>query len=119
MKTSSCAAVAVLSLFAVTGVQAEEYQGVQAPVSALSRADIHQQAVRAAHAPNQNIPSAAIPMAPLENGRDRASVIAEGVVAAHDPTQNMARGSFVNSIIPTWYVTGSVATRRGIVSDSQ
>lgn len=112
MKTSNCAAAAALSLLAVTGVQAEEYHGVQAPVSALSRAEVHEQAVRAAHAPNQNIPAAAIPMAALENGRDRASVHAEAVAAAHNPTRNLGRGAFVNSEIPSQYTTGSLAKRR-------
>ncbi|SEM06085.1 hypothetical protein SAMN05518845_115160 [Variovorax sp. YR750] len=119
MKTSKCAAAAVLSLLAVTGVQAEEYHGVQAPVSALSRTDVYQQAVRAAYAPNQNVPAAAIPMAPLENGRDRASVNMEAVAAANNPVQNLGRGAFVNSIIPPEYTTGSFAKNPGIAAGSR
>ncbi|WP_225783749.1 alpha/beta hydrolase [Xenophilus sp. Marseille-Q4582] len=102
MKTSKIFAVAALSFAAVAGVaQAEEYQGVQAPVSALSRADVQQQAVTAAHAANQNVPSSAIPMAALRNGRDRAAVQAEAIAAAHDGTQNLERGAFANSQLPT------------------
>ena len=53
MKTSKIFAVAVLSLAAAAGVHAEEYQGVQEPVSALSRADVQAQAVAAANAKDQ------------------------------------------------------------------
>ena len=45
MKTSKIFAVAALSLAAAVGVHAEEYQGVQGSVSALSRADVQAQAV--------------------------------------------------------------------------
>ena len=48
MKTSKIFAIAALSLTALVGVaQAEEYQGVLSPVSALSRSEVQQQAVGA------------------------------------------------------------------------
>ena len=101
MKTSKIFAVAALSFAALTGVaQAEEYQGVQGTVSALSRAEVQQQAVTAAHAANQNVPSSAIPMGSLANSRDRALVQAEAVATAHDSTQNLRRESFAGSQIP-------------------
>ena len=59
MKTSKILAVAALSLAAAVGVHAEEYQGVQGSVSALSRAEVQTQAVAAAQAKDQNVSSAA------------------------------------------------------------
>ncbi|WP_225781485.1 alpha/beta hydrolase [Xenophilus sp. Marseille-Q4582] len=101
MKTSKIFAVAALSFAAFAGVaQAEEYQGVTESVSALSRAEVQQQAVAAAHAANQNVPSSAIPMGSLAQSRDRALVQAEAVAAAHDSTQNLRRESFAGSQIP-------------------
>ena len=101
MKTSKIFAVAALSFAALTSVaQAEQYEGVQAPVSALSRADVQQLAVNAAHAANQNVPSSAIPMGSLQNSRDRAAVHAEAVAQAHNGTQNLRSEAFADSQIP-------------------
>ena len=110
MKTSKIFAVATLSFAALTGVaQAEEYQGVQGTVSALSRAEVQQQAVNAAHAANQNVPSSAIPMGSLQNSRDRAAVHAEAVAQAHDSTQNLRQEAFAGSQIPVQLQQGQSA----------
>jgi len=90
-------AALALSLVAAAGAHAETYEGVQAPVSALSRADVQAEAVRAAHAPNQNVPSGSVVLAPLASPRDRALVQAEAVRAAAAPDQNVSSGSRVDS----------------------
>lgn len=100
MKTSKIFAVAALSLTAFAGVHAEEYQGVTDSVSALSRAEVHQQAVTKAHAANQNIPANAVSMGALNSPRDRAAVRAEAVAAARDGSQNLEAGAFAGSQIP-------------------
>ncbi|RYF67464.1 MAG: alpha/beta hydrolase [Comamonadaceae bacterium] len=113
MKTSNILAVAALSFAALTGaVHAEEYQGVLAPVSALSRSEVQQQAVAKAHSANQNIPLHAISMGALNSSRDRASVQAEAVAAAHDGAQNLEAGAFAESRIPAYLHTGAAATQR-------
>ena len=100
MKTSKIFAVAALSLAAVAGAHAEQYQGVTDPVSALSRAEVQTQAVAAAHAANQNINGSSLVLASPAQPRDRAGVQAEAVAAAHDGTQNLDAQSFANSQIP-------------------
>ncbi|MGK6310224.1 helicase SNF2 [Variovorax sp. DT-64] len=90
MKTSSYIATSAFSLFAAVGVlvsagaQAETYQGVHAPVSANSRADIRAQAVIAAHSENPYAEGASSRVAPrLIASTDRATVRAEAVASAH------------------------------------
>ena len=112
MKTSKIVAVAALSLLAAVGAQAEEYEGVLTFNSALSRAEVQQQAVAAAHAANQNVDPSSVVAAAQSNPRDRLSVQAEAVAAAHNPTANLDAKSFVNSRIPAEYTNGSLATRR-------
>lgn len=97
MKSSKFLALAVLSFAAAAGVHAEEYQGVQEPVSALSRAQVQAQAVAAAHAKDQNVSSSSRVAQPLAASKQRAQVQAEAVRAAHAPDQNVASGSRVNS----------------------
>jgi len=90
-------AVSALALLGATAAQAEAYEGVQAPVSALDRAAVHAEAVAAAHAPNQNVPSGSVVLAPLPQSRDRLQVQAEAVRAAYAPDQNVTPGSRVDS----------------------
>ncbi|WP_225784209.1 hypothetical protein [Xenophilus sp. Marseille-Q4582] len=112
MKTSKIFAVAALSFAALTGaVHAEEYQGVLDFQGQLSRAEVQQQAVAAAHAKDQNIPLHARSMGALQNPRDRASVQAEAVAAAHDGAQNLEAGAFADSQIPTNLHTGAFTTQ--------
>ncbi|MBO9642914.1 MAG: alpha/beta hydrolase [Pseudacidovorax sp.] len=111
-KTSKIIALAALSFAAVSGASAEEYQGVIAPVSAFSRAEVNAQAVQAARA-EQNLEYvgqqvAVAPAAP----RSRAAVQAEAVAAAHSPTWNLDSKAFVNSTIPAQYTQGSLSVYR-------
>ena len=101
MKTSNlfaAAAFAWLGLIAATGVQAETYEGVQAPVSGLNRADVQGEAMRTAPAPDQNVTRGS---RGAGNGRScratAASVQAEAVRAASAPDQNVNASSRVNS----------------------
>lgn len=115
MKTSKILAIAALSLSTLVGTaQAEEYQGVLPPVSALSRTEVQQQAVGAAHAANQNVSASSIAMGPLQAARDRAAVQAEAMAAAHDGTQNLVRGAFVNSQLPTQFQPTAVGARAAL-----
>lgn len=97
MKTSKILAVAALSLAAAVGAQAEQYQGVQAPVSALSRADVQAQAVAAAQAKDQNVTRGSRGAETVAVSKDRALVQAEAVRTAHAPDQNVSSGSRVDS----------------------
>lgn len=111
-KTSKIIALAALSFAAVAGASAEEYQGVVAPVSAFSRAEVNAQGVQAARA-EQNLEYvgqqvAVAPAAP----RSRTAVQAEAVAAAHNPTSNLDAKAFVNSTIPTQYTQGSLSVYR-------
>jgi len=90
-------AVSAIALLGAAAVQAEEYQGVQAPASALGRSAVQAEAVAAAHAPNQNVSSASLVQAPPAAPRDRQQVRAEAVRAAYAPDQNISAGSRVNS----------------------
>jgi len=97
MNTQRLLAAVALSLVAAAGAHAETYEGVQAPVSALSRADVQAEAVKAAHAPNQNVSSSSLVQGPLASPRDRALVQVEAARAAAAPDQNVSSGSRVNS----------------------
>ena len=90
-------AVSAMALLGAAAVQAEEYQGVQAPASALDRAAVQAEAVAAAHAPGQNVSSSSLVQAPPARPRDRLQVQAEAVRTAHAPDQNISSGSRVNS----------------------
>jgi hypothetical protein len=104
MKTSKIIAAAALSLLAAAGAQAETYQGVQAPVSAASRAEVNAQAAVAARAANPYADGATASLAPeLASVRDRSSVAAEAITTAHEPNQNLDRKAFVNSVVPAQY----------------
>lgn len=97
MKTSNLFAAAALALLAATGAQAETYEGVQAPVSALNRSDVEAQAVAAAHAKDQNVTRGSRGPETVAVSRDRAGVEAEAVGHAARPDQNVVAGSKFNS----------------------
>ena len=101
MKRVQIFAAAALSLLAV-GAQAESYEGVHAPVSAQSRADMNAEAVRAASAPDQNVTRGSRGPETVKVSKDRALVSAEAVRTANAPDQNVVGGSRVNSrVIPS------------------
>jgi hypothetical protein len=110
MKTSSILAAAALSFVAVTGAQAETYQGVAQPVSANSRAAVNAEAVRAASAPDQNVPLGSRGPVPFTSTADAAKVRAEAVATAHAPDQNVASGSKYNSRVISTMQTPDAAT---------
>ena len=84
MKTSKIIAAAAFSLLAAVGAQAETYEGVHAPVSANSRAEVRDQAVVAAHGENPYAEGVSSRVAPaLVASTDRAGVRNEAVAAAH------------------------------------
>lgn len=97
MKTSHILAAAALALVAVTGAQAETYQGVNAVVSAKSRDEVNAEAVRAAAAPNQNVTRGSRGPETVAVSQDRAVVEAEAVRTSYAPDQNVTSGSRVNS----------------------
>ena len=83
MKTSNLFAAAALALLAASGAQAETYEGVHAPVSANSRADVRTQAVVAAHSENPYAEGVSSRVAPaLTASADRGVVRNEAVAAA-------------------------------------
>ena len=83
MKTSKIIAAAALSLLAAAGAQAETYEGVHAPVSANSRADVRAQAVIAARSDNPYAEAVSSRVAlVLTASTDRGIVRSEAVAAA-------------------------------------
>ncbi|MET0544086.1 MAG: DUF4148 domain-containing protein [Variovorax sp.] len=98
MKTSrTLLAAAAISMLAAFGAQAETYDGVQQPVSALSRSDVAAEAVRAASAPNQNVVRGSRGAEAFTPVADPAAVRAQAIAAASAPDQNVSSGSRVNS----------------------
>ena len=97
MKTSTFLAAATLSLLAAVGAQAETYDGVHQPVSALSRADVNAEAVRAAAAPNQNVTRGSRGADPFTSTASREAVTAEAIEKNNAPDQNVTGGSKYNS----------------------
>lgn len=97
MKTSALLAAATLSLVAMVGAHAETYDGVHQPVSALSRADVNAEAVRAASAPNQNVTRGSRGADPFTSVADVAAMRAQAIATANAPDQNVSSGSRVNS----------------------
>ncbi|VTU26363.1 hypothetical protein H4CHR_01780 [Variovorax sp. PBS-H4] len=84
MNTSKIIAAAAFSLFAAAGAQAETYQGVHAPVSANSRADVRAQAVIAARSENPYAEGVSSHVAPAMTASiERGSMRSEAVAAAH------------------------------------
>ncbi|MEJ8845701.1 DUF4148 domain-containing protein [Variovorax rhizosphaerae] len=93
----AAAALAVVGLIAAAGVQAETYEGVQAPVSGLNRADVQGEAMRTARAPDQNVTRGSRGAETVQVSGDRIAVKAEAVRAASAPDQNVNASSRVNS----------------------
>ncbi len=94
---SQLVAVASFAMLAAAGAKAETYDGVHAPVSAMSRADVNAEAVRTASAPDQNVVRGSRGPETVAVSKDRASVVAEAVRTAAQPDQNVTPGSRVNS----------------------
>ncbi|WP_194274059.1 DUF4148 domain-containing protein [Variovorax paradoxus] len=90
-------AVGSFAMLAAAGAKAETYQGVHAPVSAMSRADVAAEAVRTAAAPDQNVVRGSRGPETMAVSTDRARVVAEAVRTAAAPDQNVTSGSRVNS----------------------
>ncbi|MEJ8858438.1 DUF4148 domain-containing protein [Variovorax robiniae] len=100
MKASNllaAAALALVGLIAATGVQAETYEGVQAPVSGLNRADVQSEAIRTATAPDQNVTRGSRGPETVQVSVARSVVKAEAVRTAAAPDQNVNPSSRVNS----------------------
>ncbi|VTU13078.1 hypothetical protein SRS16CHR_00317 [Variovorax sp. SRS16] len=97
MKTSYILAAAALSVLAAAGAQAETYQGVQTSVSAKSRTEVNEEAVRSASAPNQNVVRGSRGAEPFKSVADPAAVRAQAIATANAPDQNVVGGSRVNS----------------------
>jgi hypothetical protein len=97
MKTSYILAAAALSILAVTGAQAESYDGVQSAVSAKSRDEVNVEAARTAAAPNQNVVRGSRGAEPFTPVADAAAVRAQAIATANAPDQNVSSGSRVNS----------------------
>jgi hypothetical protein len=85
MKRSYLLALASLSLLVAVGAQAQ--------VAGRSRADVEQEAVRAASAPDQNVVRGSRGADPFKVVADPAAVSAQAVAVAHAPDQNVVRGS--------------------------
>ncbi|WP_077002371.1 DUF4148 domain-containing protein [Variovorax sp. KK3] len=97
MNTTRFLAIAALSLLGAAGAQAEIYEGVQAPVSGMSRADVEAEAVRTAAAPNQNVVRGSRGAEAFKSVADPEAVRAQAIATANAPDQNVTGGSRVNS----------------------
>ncbi len=97
MKTSRLLAAAAVTLLATLGAQAETYEGVAQPVSALGRAEVNAEAVRAASAADQNVVRGSRGAEAFTSAATRDSVRAQAALAAAAPDQNVVPGSRVNS----------------------
>lgn len=83
MKSNRILAAAVLSLLAIAGAQAENYDGVHPLTHSASRAEVKAQAVVAAHSANPYAEGYdAGPAAPIASEVARTEVKQEAVVAA-------------------------------------
>ena len=115
MKTSKIIAAVALTILAAAGAQAETYQGVQAPVSANSRAQVNAEAEVAARSANPYADGYNAVAPVVAGNADRASVAAQAVAAAHEPNQNLDRKAFVNSVVPEQYkIARPVAQQAGL-----
>lgn len=113
MNTSKLIAAAALSILAAAGAHAETYEGVQAPVSANSRAEVQAEAVVAARSDDPFAEGVSSRVAPaLTASADRSVIRAQAVAAAHEPNQNLDRKAFVNSVIPSQYKIERPATQQ-------
>ena len=113
MKTSKIIAAAALSILAAAGAQAESYEGVHAPVSTHSRAEVNAQAVVAARSENPYADGVSSRVAPaLTASADRSVIRSQAVATAHEPNQNLDRKAFVNSVVPAQYNIARPVTQR-------
>jgi hypothetical protein len=103
MKTSKIIAATALSLLAAAaGAQAENDTGTLQVHSVRTRAEVHAEAVAAAHSPFDPNAEAALSIArPLPGLTDRSVVRAEAVAAARARNRNFENSGVVNSAIPT------------------
>lgn len=90
-------AISAIALLGTSAAQAETYQGVLVAPRDRSRADVMHDAVRTAHAPDQNVVRGSRGAEPIGVSQDRAAVRLEAVRAAAAPDQNVSSGSRVNS----------------------
>lgn len=97
MKTSYILAAAALSVLAMTGAQAEDYQGVAPVVSVKSRDEVNVEAMRTASAPDQNVVRGSRGAEKFTPMADASAVRAQAIAAASAPDQNVSGGSRVNS----------------------
>ncbi|MBO9652167.1 MAG: alpha/beta hydrolase [Variovorax sp.] len=113
MKTSKLIAAAALTILAAAGAQAETYEGVQAPVSANSRAEVQAQGVIAARTENPYGDAASSRVAPtLSASGDRSTVRSTAVATAHSANQNLKREAFVNSVVPSQFKLDRATTQQ-------
>jgi len=92
MKTSNIIAAAALSLLAAAGAQAETYDGVHAPVSANSRADVHAQAMVAARSENPYAEAVSSRVTPTMTASTGRTAVRNGAVAAAHSANPYAEG---------------------------
>ena len=113
MKTSNILAATALSLLAVAGAHAENYEGVLQHTGILTRADVNAQAIVAARSVNPYATGAtAARIAPVMNASvDRSTVRAEAYAKAHAPNQNVRVESFAGSKLPSQYINGTLKIR--------
>ena len=97
LKFLAVGAFSTLAAFASVSAQAETYEGVQAPVSALARADVQAEAVRTASAADQNVVRGSRGAENFTAMADRSAVHFEAMRAAAAPDQNVSSGSRVDS----------------------
>jgi hypothetical protein len=90
-------AISAIALLGSSVAQAENYQGVLIAPQERSRADVMHDAMRAAHAPDQNVARGSRGAEPIGVSQDRTVARAEAVRAAAAPDQNVSAGSRVNS----------------------
>ena len=90
-------AVGSFALLAAAGANAESYEGVQPLASAMSRAEVNAEAVRAASAPDQNVVRGSRGAETMAVSTERGRIVAEAVRAAAAPDQNVSASSRVNS----------------------
>ena len=91
------------------GAQAETYEGVHQLTNGRDRIDVAKEANGAVAAGNSygEVASAgAIP--PLAKSRDRSEVGNEAIATAHRRNQNVDGKAFVNSVVPSQYMSESL-----------
>ena len=91
-------AILATGLVAVAA-HAETYDGVHQGAGLLSRSEIADQAVAAAHAPDQNVARGSRGADPFTSAVSSQTVYEDAVRAAHAPDQNVGSGSRVNSVV--------------------